>query len=62
VFENRMLRRIFGPKRKEVKIGWRKLHNEKIHNLHSLPNIIRVTGSCQNDFTAQLKGNHATSL
>jgi hypothetical protein len=40
VFENRMLRRIFGPKRDEVTGGWRKLHNEELHNLYSLPNII----------------------
>jgi hypothetical protein len=37
VFENRMLRRIFGPKRDEVKGGWRKLHNEDLHNLYSSP-------------------------
>jgi hypothetical protein len=33
VFENRVLRRIFGPKRNEVMGGWRKLHNEKLHDL-----------------------------
>jgi hypothetical protein len=38
VFENRVLRRIFGPKRDEV-IGWRKLHNEELHNLYSSPSI-----------------------
>jgi hypothetical protein len=43
VFENRVLRIIFGPKRDEVIGGWRKLHNEKLHNLHSSPNIIRMT-------------------
>jgi hypothetical protein len=42
VFENRVLRRIFGPKRDEVMGGWRKLHNEALHNLYSSPNIIRV--------------------
>jgi hypothetical protein len=41
VFENRMLRRIFEPKRDEVMGGWRKLRNERIHNLYSSPNIIR---------------------
>jgi hypothetical protein len=41
VFENRMLRRIFGPKRDGVMGGWRKLHNEQLHNLYSLPSIIR---------------------
>jgi hypothetical protein len=35
VFENRMLRRIFGPKREDVTGGWRKLLNEELHNLHS---------------------------
>jgi hypothetical protein len=42
VFENRVLRRIFGPKRDEVTGGWRKLHNEELHNLYSSPSIIRV--------------------
>jgi hypothetical protein len=41
VFENRMLRRILGPKRDEVTGGWRKLHNEELH-LYSSPSIIRV--------------------
>jgi hypothetical protein len=40
--ENTMLRRIFGPKRDEVIGGWRKLHNEELHNLYSPPNIIRM--------------------
>jgi hypothetical protein len=35
VFENRVLRRIFGPKRDEETGGWRKLHNEELHNLYS---------------------------
>jgi hypothetical protein len=37
VFENRVLRRIFGPKRDEVTGGWRKLHNDELHNLYSSP-------------------------
>jgi hypothetical protein len=41
VFENRVLRRIFGPKREEVTGEWRKLHNEELHILYSSPNIIR---------------------
>jgi hypothetical protein len=47
VFENRVLRRIFGPKRYEVTGGWRKLHNEQLHtrNLHSSPNLIRMMKS-----------------
>jgi hypothetical protein len=42
VFENRVLRRIFGPKRDGVTGGWRKLHNEELHNLYSSPSIIRI--------------------
>jgi hypothetical protein len=42
VFENRVLRRIFGSKRDEVTRGWRKLHNEELHGLYSSPRIIRV--------------------
>jgi hypothetical protein len=44
-FENRVLRRIFGPKRNGVTGGWRKLHNEELHNLYSSPSIIRVIKS-----------------
>jgi hypothetical protein len=43
VFENRVLRRIFGPKRDEVIGGWRKLHNQELHGLCSSPSIVRVT-------------------
>jgi hypothetical protein len=42
VFDNRVLRRIFGPERDEVTEGWRKLHNEELHGLYSSPSIIRV--------------------
>jgi hypothetical protein len=42
VFENRVLKRIFGPKRDEVTGGWRKLHNEELHNLYSSPSTIRM--------------------
>jgi hypothetical protein len=45
VFENRVLRRIFGQNRDEMKGGWRKLHNEGLHNLHSSPIIIRMIKS-----------------
>jgi hypothetical protein len=41
----RVLRRIFGPKRDEVTGGWRKLHNEELHNLYSSPSIIRIIKS-----------------
>ena len=42
VFENRMLRRVFGPKRDGVTGEWRKLHNEELRDLYSLPNSVRV--------------------
>jgi hypothetical protein len=42
VFENRVFRRIFGPKRDEVTGGWRKQHNEELHGLYSSPSIVRV--------------------
>jgi hypothetical protein len=42
VFENRVLRRIFGPRRDEVMGDWRTPHNEELHNLYSSPNIIRM--------------------
>jgi hypothetical protein len=45
VFEKRMLRRIFGPNRDKVTREWRKLHNEKLHDLYSSPNIVRVIKS-----------------
>jgi hypothetical protein len=45
VFENRVLRRIFGPKRDEVTGEWRKVHNDELHNLYSSPNIIRMIKS-----------------
>jgi hypothetical protein len=45
VFENRVLRRIFGPKRDEVTGEWRKLHNEELCDLYSPPSIIRIIKS-----------------
>jgi hypothetical protein len=45
VFENRVLRRIFGPKRDEVTGEWRKLHNEELRDLYFLPSIIRIIKS-----------------
>jgi hypothetical protein len=44
VFENKVLRRIFGPKREED-VSWRKLHNDELHSLYSSPNIVRVIKS-----------------
>jgi len=49
VSENRVLRRIFGPKRDEVTGEWRKLHNEKLNVLYCSPNIIRVIKSIKNE-------------
>jgi hypothetical protein len=43
--ENRVLRKMFGPRREEVTAGWRKLHNEELHNLYSMPNIITMIKS-----------------
>jgi stalled ribosome rescue protein Dom34 len=45
VFENRVLRRVFGSKRDEVTGEWRKLHVEELNDLYSLPNIVRVVKS-----------------
>ena len=45
MFENRVLRRVFGPKKDEVTWEWRKLHNEELRDLYSLPNIVWVVKS-----------------
>ena len=45
MFENRVLRRVFGPKRDDITGKWRKLHNEEFSDLYSLPNIVRVVKS-----------------
>jgi len=45
VFENMVLRRVFGPKRDEVTGEWRRLHNKELRDLYSLPNIVRVVKS-----------------
>jgi hypothetical protein len=55
MFENRVLRRIFGPKRDEVTGGWRKLHNEEFQNLYSSPNIIRMIKSRSMRWTGHLE-------
>jgi hypothetical protein len=57
VFENRVLRKIIGPKRDEVPGEWRKLHNEELRDLYSSPSIVRIIrveedemgGSCSTD-------------
>jgi hypothetical protein len=45
VFENRLLKRIFGPKGDEIVGNWRKLHNTELHNLYTSPSIIRMIKS-----------------
>jgi hypothetical protein len=45
VFQNRVLKRVFGPKRDEVTGEWRKLHNEELSALYSLPHIVRLVKS-----------------
>ena len=45
MFANRVFRKVFGPKRDEVTGEWRKLHNEELNDLYSLPNIVRVVKS-----------------
>ena len=49
VFENRVLRRVFGPKTDEVTRKWRKLHNEELSDLYSLPNIVWVVKIKKNE-------------
>jgi hypothetical protein len=48
VFENRVLRRIFGPKKDEVTREWRKLHNEELRDFYSSPSIIRIMNEYNN--------------
>jgi hypothetical protein len=60
-FENRMPRNIFGPKMVEVTGGWRKLHNEELHDMYSLPSIMRnyqveedeVGGACNTNWAEE---------
>ena len=56
VFENRVLRRVFGPKRDEVTGEWRKLYNEELSDLYSLPNIVRVVKSRRTRWTGHVAG------
>ena len=49
MFQNILLRRIFGPRRDEVTGEWRRLHNEELNDLYSSPNIVRVIKSRENE-------------
>jgi hypothetical protein len=73
VFENRMLRKIFGHKRDEVTGEWRKLHNEELRDLYSSPNIIQIKnergaarstfgreGRCIQGFGGETRGKETT--
>jgi hypothetical protein len=57
VFENRVLSRIFGPKRDDVTGEWRKLYNEKLYDMYSSPNIVRVIKSRR-----MRRGGHVAQL
>jgi hypothetical protein len=54
VFEKRVLRRIFGPKRDEVIGGWRKLRNVELHHLYSSPSIIRIIKSMKSKWAGHV--------
>jgi hypothetical protein len=56
-FESRVLGRIFGPKKDEVTRGWRKLHNEELHNLYSSPSIIKMMKSRKMKLTGRVARN-----
>ena len=55
MFENRVLRRIFGPKRDGVTGEWRKLHNEELNDLYCSPNIVRVIKSRRMTWAGQVE-------
>ena len=49
MFENRVLKKIFGPKREKVTVGWRNLRNGDLYNLYSSPDIIEMINTCTRD-------------
>jgi len=59
VFENRVLRRVFEPKRDEVTGEWRKLHNKELSDRYSLPNIVRVVKSIKYEMGGACGANGA---
>jgi hypothetical protein len=62
VFENRVLRRIFGPRRDDVTVEWRKLHNKELHNLYSSPSIIRMVTSRRMKWAANVARRGRTGI
>jgi hypothetical protein len=62
VFENRVLRRVFGPKRDGVTGGWRKQRNEELHNLYSSPSIIRIILSVVDWYRCRVLVNSVMNL
>jgi hypothetical protein len=62
VFENRVLRRIFAPKRDELTGDWRKLYNEELHNLYSSPNIIIFIKSRSRRWAGHIAGTGKRGL
>jgi hypothetical protein len=56
VFENRVLRRIFGHEREDVAGDWRRLHNEELHNLYASPNTARATKSRRMGWAGHVAG------
>jgi hypothetical protein len=56
VFENRIFRRIFGPKKDEVRREWRKIHNEEVNDLYCSPNIVRVIKSRRMKWAGHVAG------
>jgi hypothetical protein len=56
VFENRVLKKIFGPKKEEVRAEWRRLHNEELNDPYSSPNIVRVIKSRRMRWAGHVEG------